>query len=148
MVRGNSSSYVSLMYRYPRYLFFIIKRCRRIDGRALCISRKSVKTTLDSEGTGVSNTVEVLSTDNLINAKGSIIYRDLNEGVESYSNHADILTKISTFKVDKCGKYINITRDFLCDPSFLKYAYSFIKINQGNQAIIADRKSLNVLDMQ
>jgi len=42
-----------------------------------------------------------------------------------------IIDKLSTFKIDKCGKYINITKDFLSDPMFLKFAYYLIRNAKG-----------------
>lgn len=104
---------------------------------------KSTKEAFDSKRTEVKTQVGSSIYDELINIKGSIINRDLNIEMESYFNQKDIIAKISTFNIDKCGKYINITRDFLCDISFLKYADCLIKNNNCICSEVAGEKRLS-----
>jgi hypothetical protein len=60
-----------------------------------------------------------------------IIREDLSKALTIYDSSKSIMEKITSFNRDKCGKFINVTKEFLCDPKFLRFAYSLIKNNKG-----------------
>jgi hypothetical protein len=64
-------------------------------------------------------------------SEGLITGRDLEKELVIYTSQRGIIEKLMTFKIDTCGKYINVTRDFLCDPDFLKLAYYMIKSDKS-----------------
>ncbi len=55
-----------------------------------------------------------------------IISKDFNKGIVVYNSFLSIIDKIFTFKIHKCGKYIDLTKNFLTDPKFLKFAFYLI----------------------
>jgi len=65
-----------------------------------------------------------------------------------YSSTRDIIDKLSTFKIDRCGKYINLTKEFLCDPNFLRFAYHMVKNNSGINAKSLDGKTLDGINTE
>lgn len=64
----------------------------------------------------------------------SIVYKDLDKQLMIYSSERSIIDKLTTFRMDKCGKYINITKEFLCDPMFLKFSYYLIRKSRGAES--------------
>jgi len=106
---------------------------RRVSRRLFCSVGKGITRLSDSKGTlnndfsnSKNNTKKELT-------KRSIANKDLNKEIILYSGSMSmsIFDKLSAFKIDKCGKYINITKDFLSDPMFLKFAYYLIRNAKG-----------------
>jgi len=113
-------------------------KCRRTSGRSFCSEVILIKKTLDSKKTGVMTETKLAHNNVVKDAKSLITGGDLNKEIMVYSSTSDIIDKLSTFKIDKCGKYINLTKELLCDPNFLKFAYYTIKNNSGINAKSAD----------
>jgi hypothetical protein len=57
----------------------------------------------------------------------SIVNRDLNEKGGIYTRQDDIIVKLSLLRLKNNGKFIDLTRKFLCDVNFLKFAYCKVK---------------------
>jgi hypothetical protein len=68
---------------------------------------------------------------NVSNTKQPIVSKDFNKGIIVYDSSVSIIDKIFTFKIHKCGKYIDLTKNFLTDPKFLKFAYYQIRNAKG-----------------
>lgn len=132
-----------LTYRYPRTLNSNILKCRRISVRNFCSEVKQNKTTLDSRKTGVITETKLVFNDAEEDTKNSITGRDLNKEIMIYSSTSSIINKLSAFKIDRCGKHINLTKEFLCDPNFLKFAYYIIKNNSGINAKSVGKETLD-----
>ena len=81
-------------------------------------------------------------------AKILITSRDLNKEIIVYSSTSDIINKSSTFKIDKCGKYINLTKTFLCNSNFLRSTNCMIKNNYGIYAKLVDGGSLDGINSE
>jgi hypothetical protein len=62
---------------------------------------------------------------------------------DSFISSSNIESKIANIKFTNFSKkkWFNLTKDFLCDPNFLKYAYSQLSKNKG-----ADQKTLDGID--
>lgn len=58
--------------------------------------------------------------------KPLIIPKDFNKRICIYGYFVSIIDKISTFKIHLSGKYISLTKNFLTDPIFLKFAFYLI----------------------
>lgn len=57
----------------------------------------------------------------------AIITRDLNKQLIFFMNTKNLIEKLATFKRKKWSKYINLTKNFLIDPEFLKFADFLLK---------------------
>jgi hypothetical protein len=126
-----------LTYRYPRTLSSDLLKCRRISVRNFCNEVKLIKEILDSNKTRVSIETKLVYDSVKKETKNLITSGDLNKEIIVYSSNSsigDMINKLSTFKIDKCGKYINLTKKFLCDSNFLKLAYHMIKNRSGINA--------------
>ena len=141
--RDNSNSYVILTYRYPRTFNTNVLKCRRTSVRYFCSEVESIKSTPDLKETGVTVTTKSINNCVKDSTKKLITSRDLNKEIVVYSSSSDIISKLSTFKIDKCGKYIDLTKEFLCDPNFLKFAYHMIRNNVGINAKSLDKETLD-----
>lgn len=146
--RDNSNSYAMLTYRYPRTLSSNLLKCRRISVRNFCSEVELIKTTPDLNKTGVITKTKLLDNNVKKKAKNSITSGDLNKEIMVYYSTSDIISKLSTFKIDKCGKYINLTKEFLCDPEFLKFAYYLIKNNSNRSAKLIDDETLYGINIE
>lgn len=106
--------------------------CRRFNGRFFCSVNNNVKRKPDCNFTA-GNKVLTNITINAIKSytEEPIVREDLSKALTIYDSSKSIIEKMTTFNRDKCGKFINITKEFLCDPKFLRFAYSLIKNNRG-----------------
>lgn len=66
-----------------------------------------------------------------IKKKILIITKDLNKELIFYNSTKNIIDKLATFKRKKCIKYINLTKEFLTDAAFLKFADFLLKNSKG-----------------
>jgi hypothetical protein len=66
-----------------------------------------------------------------IKKKILIITKDLNKELIFYNSTKNIIDKLATFKRKKCIKYINLTKEFLTDAAFLKFADFLLKNGKG-----------------
>lgn len=103
----------------------------RVSRRSFCSVGKDVTILSDSKRTLNKNLGNIKNNTKEDLTKRLIANKDLNKEIILYSSSMSIIDKLSTFKIDKCGKYINITKDFLSDPMFLKFAYYLIKNAKG-----------------
>ena len=53
------------------------------------------------------------------------------------------MMKLAAFKINKCGKYINIIKKFLCDSSFLKLVYHMVKNYKVIDTEVACKEPIN-----
>lgn len=60
-----------------------------------------------------------------------IITKDLDKKLVIYNSTKSIIDKLAAFKRKKCIKYINLTKDFLSDVAFLKFADFLLKNSKG-----------------
>jgi len=146
--RDNSNSYATLTYRYPRTLNSNTLKCQRISVRNFCSGVKLIKPILDSQRTRSLPEIKLVYDNLRGDTKNSITSRDLNKEIMIYSSTRDIIDKLSTFKIDRCGKYINLTKEFLCDPNFLRFAYDMLKNNFGTNAKSLDNESLDEINTE
>ncbi len=65
--------------------------------------------------------------DKIQNIDRTIITKNLNKQLIFYRNTKDFIEKLATFKRKKCNKYFNLTKEFLIDPAFLKFAEFLLK---------------------
>jgi len=73
-----------------------------------------------------------------------VVYRDLDKAIIKYvSTKKDIVFELLAFKKHKHGKYIDITKKFLTNPIFLKYAYLCIRGNAGISTKSVDNETLD-----
>jgi hypothetical protein len=100
----------------------------RVYRRFFCNQRENV-VLLDSNKTG--NGLDNISPEVNELTKQSIVYKDFNKGIIIYDSTKSIIDKIFTFKIHKCGKFIDLTKNFLTDPKFLKFAYYQIRNAKG-----------------
>lgn len=56
-----------------------------------------------------------------------IANKDLNKMIKVYSSSVNFIDKLSSFSIHNCKKFIDLTKEFLCDPTFLKFAYYLLK---------------------
>jgi group II intron reverse transcriptase/maturase len=136
-----SNGYVLLHSRFSRQEAHICY-CQRTHGRTFCTSKISTNSSFDSSRTEDTIDVEKEGGNNNL-TKSSIVGRDLTKRLATSDSLMDITQKLTTFKIDKCGKYINITKELLCDPDFLRLAYSKIKSNKGVNTKAADNETLD-----
>ena len=131
--RDNSDSYNIIKYIFPRHNNNLLG-CRRVGGRFFCtyetsnrplhILEKDMNKISDDQINGEKNYTKKLIAD-----KG--LSKELIDYNSRYKGITGIIEKLATFKRDKCGKFLNITKDFLVDPIFLKFSYYLIKNNRG-----------------
>lgn len=130
--RGNLNDYASVKGSFSRHNDYILG-CWRVRRRYFC-SVSNVDTTSIDLSKAIDTGYFSILTDNTVSegkTKKSITDKDLSKEIISYSSSRSIIDKLSTFKIDVCGKYINITKEFLCDPMFLKFAYYLIINSKG-----------------
>ncbi len=53
--------------------------------------------------------------------------KDLHKTIKVYLSSLNLVDKLSSFHIRKCNKYINLTKEFLCDSVFLKFAYYIMR---------------------
>lgn len=63
--------------------------------------------------------------------QSSIADKGLDKELVIFNSSKNIIDKLTSFKRNKCGKFIDITKEFLSDPQFLKFSYFLIKNNKG-----------------
>jgi hypothetical protein len=128
--RGNLKDYGFVMRNFSRHYTEEKVGCWRGTRRSFCCNVGVIKKEPYSNGNG---TIDFTKYKNITDdtTEGSISTKDLNKQIAIYSNSKSIIEKLSTFKMDACGKFINITREFLCDPMFLKFAYYLIRNGKG-----------------
>jgi hypothetical protein len=137
-----------LTYRYPRTFNNSILKGRRTNVRNFCSGVKLIKPSFDLKKTRDMAEIKLVYNNVGKDAKTSIISGDLNKEIMIYSSASDIINKLSTFKIDKCGKYINLTKKFLCDSNFLKLAYQMIKNNSGINTKSLDGETLDGINVK
>lgn len=70
---------------------------------------------------------------NVKNTKQSIGPKDFDKGLNFYDSMVSTMERISTYKIHKSGKFIELTKKFLTDPKFLQFAYHQIRNAKGVQ---------------
>lgn len=65
------------------------------------------------------------------NINGSIVIKDLDKELIFYDSTINIIDKLAAFKCKKCFKYKDLTKEFLSDPAFLKFADFILKKSKG-----------------
>lgn len=142
LARDNLSSYAHLHSTSLRYsISCTIWRCRRVGGRTFCSSENLANELFDFSETESLDTKSSDAT-SLRNTESLITGRDLKKGITAHSSFKNIVEKLSTLKRDSCGKYINLTKEFLCDSDFLRLAYDELKNNQGILATAVGMETL------
>lgn len=61
----------------------------------------------------------------------TIVTKDLDKQLIFYINTQNFIEKLAAFKRKKCSKHINLTKEFLIDPIFLKFADFLLKKNSN-----------------
>lgn len=129
MVRGVFKDYESLVHSSSRIYFKvnIEKWVRRESRRYFCSDAKVI--TLPSDQIKIGGIVCSLykSITRQKDTEVSIANKDLNKTINAYSSSVNLVDKLSLFSMHKCNKYINLTKEFLCDPVFLKFALYLLK---------------------
>jgi group II intron reverse transcriptase/maturase len=131
--RGNLNGYGFVGRNFARHYKGNVG-CWRGTRRSFCSDMGVVKLEPYSEWNGTLDFTKYKDVTSKKKTVESIGTKDLDKRVVIYSNNKSIIEKLSTFKMDKCGKYINITKEFLCDPMFLKFAYYLIRNGKGIHA--------------
>jgi retron-type reverse transcriptase len=128
----NSNRWKVLKYSFPIHNEET-SGCWRAGGRAFYSSINLGIKIINSD----CNIIEIKKTDSINNITNNkkvnllIAGGDLNKEHVDYNRHKIIIDKLATLNLDKCGKYLHITKEFLCDPMFLKFSYNIIKKNKG-----------------
>ena len=116
--------------------------CWRTHGRTFCCtSNSSTNSSFDFRTKDIIDVEKESGVKNL--TKSLIVGRDLKKELVTNNSLINIIRKLTTFKINKCGKYINITKELLCDPDFLRLAYSKIKSNKGVNTKATDDETLD-----
>lgn len=116
--------------------------CWRTHGRTFCCtSNSSTNSSFDFRTKDIIDVEKEGGVKNL--TKSLIVGRDLKKELVTNNSLINIIRKLTTFKINKCGKYINITKELLCDPDFLRLAYSKIKSNKGVNTKATDDETLD-----
>jgi len=140
-----SNGYVLLLNRFSRQEACLCY-CRRTHGRTFCTSNNSTNTSFDFR---TEDIIDVEKEDGVKTlTKSLIVGRDLKKELVTIDSSMDINRRLTTFKINKCGKYINITKELLCDPDFLRLAYSKIKSNNGVNTKATDNETLDAISSE
>jgi len=103
--------------------------CWRGCRRWFCNERKNtILPDSNRNGNNLSNNTPVVS---VLYTKQLIISKDFNKGIIAYDSSVSIIDKIFAFQIHKSGKYIDLTKNFLTDPKFLKFAYYQVRKDKG-----------------
>jgi retron-type reverse transcriptase len=120
--------------------------CWRTHGRTFCTSNSSTNSSFDFRTKDIIDVEKEGGVKNL--TKSLIVGRDLKKELVTNDSLINITRKLTTFKINKCGKYINITKELLCDPDFLRLAYSKIKSNKGVNTKATDNETLDGINSE
>lgn len=128
--RDNFNGYGFIKCNFSRFNNNQKLGCRRSDRRYFCSKENVITKVLDlfQDNIDFSKYKEIANENH---KEIPIITKDLDKEIVAYSSKKSIIEKLSTFKIDKCGKYIDITKEFLSDSLFLKFAYYMIRNSKG-----------------
>lgn len=115
--------------------------CRRIYRKFFCTFNISTNLSFDSRTKDIIDVKKRSSIPNF--TKNLIINSDFKKGLTTNDSSTGIIRKLTTFKINKCGKYINITKELLCNPDFFRLAYNKIKSNKKVNIKIINNGTLN-----
>lgn len=129
--RGNSNS-CSIIKCSSSRLYTKVIWGRRVYGRYFCTDNTTDNQEQAYTGCALNQQNDQGIKGDKIHTNLSIVDKGLSKEVTIFnSNQTSIIDKLTSFKRDKCGKFINLTKEFLSDPMFLRFAYFLIKNNRG-----------------
>lgn len=129
-MRDRSSGYAQLHNRFSKQNKNFIIFCWRSNGKTFCTFNKPIEFVSDSLRTE-DVLLEIGNNKREELTRSLIVSRDLGKELNLNVSRNDIIKKLTTFKIDKCGKYINITKELLSNFNFLRIGYSMTKNKKG-----------------
>lgn len=124
--RYNSENFAFLRWSFPRYDALNVA-CWRVDRKVFhSIVVKITKITVSHRT--VNRLYSSIINNSSLN-ETLIINKGLSKELNLYSSKKGILEKLVALNKQISTKYVNLTKEYLCDPLFLKFAYYLIKIS-------------------
>ena len=131
---GNLNGYGLMNSNFSRYFKLYAFKCQRGCRRLFCDERKNAVLFYSNRNDNIfSNNIPRIHD---LYTKQSIVSKDFNKRIIVYDSCSNIIDKLFAFKIDECGKHINLTKTFLADPKFLKFAYYLVKNTKEDDIVL------------